>query len=86
MTNTLISTPNIEGNIGSCGIETQIITLGRNGFWTFERKDITVNSCTGEMVQTNPYWEITGDGEATIILAFIVIAILTMSVIAWIVD
>jgi len=54
-TTNLISTPNIEGNIGSCEVKT-VQNITGNQVW---RKEITViftDSCSGEIIKENVYY------------------------------
>lgn len=57
-TNNLISTPNIEGNIGSCTSQSIEVNSGRTLFIQ-ETKTIVTNSCTGEVKEFNN-WGFTG--------------------------
>ena len=57
MANTnLISTPNIEGNIGSCEVKTVENTTD-NQIWRTETTVIFTNSCTGEIIKENVYYD-----------------------------
>ena len=64
MNNNVITTsPNIEGNIGSCEIKSREFGNG-----TFHNQTIAVNSCTGEIVADNTYF---GIGTVILILALV---------------
>lgn len=45
----VVSTPNIEGNIGSCKTEKVTVETG-NHFWYTTEKTITTNSCNGHQI------------------------------------
>lgn len=53
-TNTLVTSPNINGNIGSCQINTTDSTVD-----TFHTMTIAINSCNGEIVNKNIHIEST---------------------------
>lgn len=55
----VISTPNIEGNIGSC--ETKSVdTPIHNGVFVSEHQIILTNSCTGKVINQYTYTDTTG--------------------------
>lgn len=43
---------NVEGNIGSCEVKTA--TLSKSSFYT---QTIAVNSCSGEIISNNTYYD-----------------------------
>lgn len=55
-TTNLISTPNIEGNIGSCEVKTIKNTTGSQ-VWRTETTVIFTNSCSGEIIKENIYYD-----------------------------
>lgn len=67
----VISTPNIEGNIGSCEVKS---TQFSHSFWKSET--IAVNSCTGQIVAQNIYL----DPLAFIVMGFVGIVALMVGV------
>lgn len=54
----VISTPNIEGNVGSCSTKVEKMLL-QGHFWSEDGQTIATNSCTGE-VTIYPYHQISG--------------------------
>jgi hypothetical protein len=48
-THNIISTPNIEGNIGTCTSNKIQVSGKRNNIWTEEVTSIVTNSCTGHV-------------------------------------
>ena len=52
-TTNLISTPNIEGNIGSCSVKTELV-ITYSGWMSDEGFTVLTNSCTGKVTQ-EPY-------------------------------
>ena len=54
-TTNIVSTPNIEGNIGSCEVKTIQNTTG-NQIWRTETTVIFTNSCSGEIIKENVYY------------------------------
>ncbi len=75
----VISTPNIEGNIGSCTTN-NVEVIQHSGLWKTTGENVTTNSCTG-VVTTSPYYEI---GALPIILIMIAMAVGAISFVAWI--
>lgn len=59
MTQNLISTPNITGNIGSCKAEATKVVTSRT-LWIENTQTIVVNSCTGQ-IQTFNSWQLSGE-------------------------
>ena len=55
-TTNLISTPNIEGNIGSCEVKT-VQNITGNQIWRKETTVIFTNSCSGEVIKENVYYD-----------------------------
>lgn len=55
-TTNIVSTPNIEGNIGSCEVKTTQNTTG-NQIWKKETTVIFTNSCSGEIIKENVYYD-----------------------------
>ena len=51
-TNNIVSTPNITGNIGSCEIKTSSMSVS-----SFYTQTMAVNSCTGEIVSQQTYYD-----------------------------
>lgn len=57
MANTnLINTPNIEGNIKSCEVKT-VENITDNQVWRLETTVIFTNSCSGEIIKENVYYD-----------------------------
>lgn len=55
----VVSTPNIEGNIGSCTVQSNEVT-SVGGIMTWERTVVQVNSCTGEIINEFVYVSYAG--------------------------
>ena len=78
MTNTIVASPNVKGNIGSC--TTQIATVyTTRGFWTTDVDQIATNSCTGQVTHY-PTWEITGIGGGVIFFTIFILILIGMVV------
>jgi len=73
-TTNLVSTPNITGNIGSCEIKSD--TFSKNSFYS---TTVAVNSCTGEIVSQNTYYNYG-------YIYFPVIVIVTIVALRWLFD
>jgi hypothetical protein len=58
-TSNIISTPNITGNIGSCTIQSNDVTISTT-FWTQDHSVTQINSCTGKIISNNAYTDYTG--------------------------
>ncbi len=58
MTSTLVASPEIVGNIGSCTTNISRVTENRT-FWIENIKEIATNSCDGS-IQYFHHWEFTG--------------------------
>lgn len=74
----VISTPNIEGNIGSCEVKS---TQFSKGFWKSET--VAVNSCTGQIIADNIYVDsapILLIGLASLIFFGVIIDIMSESI------
>jgi len=69
-TTNLISTPNIEGNIGSCTTQSVLVTY-YVGLLKRQGTTYTTNSCTGEVVVAD-YSAITGLSGFGMALAFLI--------------
>ncbi len=67
-TNTLVSSPNIEGNIGSCAIQSTNIPLD-----SWHTQTIAINSCTGKVVSQTSYFEWGGTLLVGAIILFILL-------------
>lgn len=68
MSNTnLIIPQNIQGNIGSCKTESVTVLKSRDGFWTINKRDISTNSCTGEVANYD-YWEYSDMGGSMLMI------------------
>jgi len=63
MNNTIVSSPNVMGNIGSCSSQNTQIETGRT-FWKLNIKNIVTNSCTGETMEFDS-WETSGSAVLT---------------------
>ena len=50
-TTALVTSPNINGNIGSCEVKTTDISID-----SWNTQTIAVNSCTGQIVAQNTYF------------------------------
>ena len=57
-TTNLISTPNINGNVGSCSTE-MVTAKGTRTVFVQEIIQVLTNSCNGEVQRINT-WELTG--------------------------
>lgn len=81
-TTNLISTPNIEGNIGSCEVKT-IQNTTDNQVWRKETTVIFTNSCSGEVIKENVYYDyspITFFGFVFILITYLLIASIVESI------
>ncbi len=76
MNNNVITTsPNIQGNIGSCQTKSITEKTG-NTFFTETYTVIMTNSCSGEVVNTQSYVEYGGgafSGLIAIVIFFVVV-------------
>lgn len=70
-TNTLVASPNINGNIGNCQINSTDSTVD-----TFHTMTIAINSCNGEIVNQNVHLESTFIIVPIIVLTMVLGAIL----------
>lgn len=52
MKNTLVTSPNITGNIGSCKVESKTYPLS-----SFYKETVSVNTCTGEIVSSTTWYD-----------------------------
>jgi hypothetical protein len=52
MTNTLVNSENIVGNIGSCEVKSTTYALS-----SFYKETVAVNSCTGEIVSDTTWYD-----------------------------
>ena len=73
-TTNLISTPNIEGNIGSCSVQIANSKID-NSFFTARMETIQTNSCTGEIIGRHEY---TTYGGIWIIVLFSIFCLILM--------
>lgn len=74
-TTNLISTPNIEGNIGTCTIQSNKIKIG-NSFFTETYQEVQINSCNGNIINQYSYTEYGGVLTVTLIgLVFVLLII-----------
>lgn len=55
----VVSTPNIEGNIGSCETK-QVKSTVRGGIFTSDYKVTLTNSCTGKVIEQYNYTDSSG--------------------------
>lgn len=55
----IVSTPNIEGNIGSCETK-QVKSTVRAGIFTSEYKVTLTNSCSGKVIEQYNYIDNSG--------------------------
>lgn len=77
-TTNLISTPNIEGNIGSCTIQSNEIQI--KGGLTRQWRSIQINSCNGHIVSEQTYSTYEGWwGIGIIAVLFIIIVICALN-------
>jgi energy-converting hydrogenase Eha subunit H len=67
----IISTPNIEGNIGSCETKIAIVDNGRT-LWRETHTSIATNNCTG-IVNTYDTWEFSDFFASCIIVPITII-------------
>lgn len=77
-TTNLISTPNIEGNIGSCAVQSNEVKIG-NTFFTSQYTSVQINSCTGEIISTNSYTTYGGVWLAVIFGTFLLAVIIRVN-------
>ena len=70
MTNTLVSSPNITGNIGSCKVDSQTYSLS-----SFYKETVAVNTCTGEIVSRTTWYDYGYIYQPTVII-FVMVAIM----------
>lgn len=73
----VVSTPNIEGNIGSCSLSSDTVTV-RGGLLTQEKMTAQVNSCTGEIVNTTKFIDYQGAGLLLVVLGLFICFLLFM--------
>lgn len=80
-TTNLISTPNIEGNIGSCDSK-YIETFRSKGIILNKKNVIVTNSCTGQIVDDYSYTDYSSIIPATLVLliAIFLIAVAIMHI------
>lgn len=67
-TNVIASSPNLVGNLGSCSVVSTNVSI--NSFYT---ETIAVNSCTGDIVSQNTYFDWGNMLVVGIVLGLIVI-------------
>jgi hypothetical protein len=75
---TIVSSPNVNGNIGSCTTNVVEQRVSRDNFFIGTWQSIATNSCTGQ-VETHQYWQLTSDtavAGAGLIIAIALAAIL----------
>lgn len=65
----VVSTPNIEGNVGSCTSKAEKILL-EGKFWSETGQTIVTNSCTGK-VDIYPYHAVSGVSVALFIVVIL---------------
>lgn len=68
-TTNIISTPNIEGNIGTCKVQSNNVQIS-NTLFTEGYHVVQINSCTGKIITANDY---TAYGGLFISLALILV-------------
>lgn len=74
-TTNLISAPNIEGNIGTCTIQSNKIKIG-NSFFTETYQEVQINSCNGNIISQYSYTEYGGVfGAISLGLVFVLLII-----------
>ena len=71
----VISTPNIEGNIGSCFVQSNEVKIA-NGVFTSGYMATQVNSCTGQIISQNTYTTYGGIWFAIIFFGSLLMVIL----------
>lgn len=76
-TNLIASAPGINGNVGSCTTQKITVDSARTSFFVVETKDITTNSCTGE-VNSYDSWRVTESGFVSCVFAPIVFCVCLM--------
>lgn len=85
-TTNLVSTPNIEGNIGQCQVNTAVIgcTTRINAF-TCQDTGYATNSCTGktDIYQT---WSFSGLSWVIIVVLFVMLVAVILKIITKIFD
>ena len=69
----VVSTPNINGNIGSCQSNTISTVSGRNSIFTENTINTITNSCTGEVKEFYS-WGFTGFS----FIGFIILAVIAI--------
>lgn len=73
-TNNIISTPNITGNIGSCESSTESLQISGD-FWGYTKKDYLTNSCTGQVTEGTPYWNVGFGVFALPVILLLILAV-----------
>lgn len=73
----IISTPNIEGNIGSCETKIAEVLNGRT-LWRETHTSIATNNCTG-IVNTYDTWEFSGFFASCIIVPLTIIFLVSVA-------
>jgi hypothetical protein len=75
-TTNIISTPNIEGNIGSCSVQSNEIYISK-GILLNTKSVIQVNSCTGEVINQQTYTDYSNVVPASIAIIVFIAALIT---------
>lgn len=76
-TTNIISTPNIEGNIGTCTVKNNEVKVG-NRFLTADYKSVQINSCTGQIITESYYTSYLGVW-AVCIIGFITLLVIIIA-------
>lgn len=72
----VVSTPNIEGNIGSCSVSINEVTSA-NRFFTTDYHVVQVNACTDKIINQYDYTSYFG-AWTTIIIGVVMLYIIVM--------
>lgn len=74
VTQNIVSTPNITGNIGSCTSQ-EVSTVSGRTLFIEDRTNIITNSCTGEITQYYT-WGFTGFSFLLLVAPIIILLII----------
>jgi hypothetical protein len=81
MTNTLVNSENIVGNIGSCEVKSNTYALS-----SFYKETVAVNSCTGEIVSDTTWYDYSYVYKPGIIIVVILAIVLGFGLILRLLD
>ena len=78
----LVSSPNIQGNVGSCTVNTVSNTVSQGLILDVQEVTLT-NSCTGQIVQQYQYTDYGNVLPSIMIGAIVIIAVIVFGAIGW---